>query len=561
MGGFKRSRLPGTILTNSPRKVNYEIAREGVRMQTRELIIDSFAGGGGASTGIEMAAGRSVDVAINHDHIAINMHKANHPDTKHYPDDIWSVDPREVIKGRSVGLAWFSPDCRHFSRAKGGKPVKKEIRGLAWVVLRWADRAKPRVIILENVEEFQTWGPLKNNRPCPVRKGETFKLWVSHLEALGYQVEWRVLRACDYGSPTIRKRLFIVARRDGQPIVWPDPTHGPGLIPHRTAAEIIDWGIPCPSIFTRKRPLADATLLRIARGLRKFVIEAEEPFIISTAHTKTTGRGKYNWGTREPLRTIKCSQEHGLVVPHITPYYGPKSPNENRAKSVEEPLPTQSTENRFGLITAHIAQHNKGAVGRPADAPLSTITTTGAQSPLVTAFLSKYYGKSTGQEPDKPIGTISGKNKNALVTAFINRPFGQSVGSPADAPVGTITPAGAGKVNLVQAFLLKYYGTATGQDCRDPLHSITAKARMGIVVIHGVLWQITDIGMRMLTPRELFRAQGFPESYIIDASPDGKPFTKAQQTRLVGNSVCPQAAEAVVRANYVEQVIELEGVG
>ncbi|MDH5753536.1 MAG: DNA cytosine methyltransferase [Deltaproteobacteria bacterium] len=479
------------------------------------LIIDSFAGGGGASTGIEAALGRPVDVAINHDEIALAMHEANHPGTLHDHEDMWKADPLEITGGRPVGLMWASPDCTHHSKARGGKPVKKEIRGMAWTILRWAAKTRPAVLVVENVEEFQGWGPLtRSNRPCKKRKGMTFDQWVRQLRALGYDVEWKELRACDYGSPTIRKRLFIIARSDGQAIVWPPATHGPGLIPYRTAAEIIDWSIPCPSIFERKRPLADATLRRIALGIKRFVIEAEEPFIVGTANTKTTGRGKYVWSTTEPLRTQTSTPDKALVVPYITPYYGPKSQNENRAKGVDQPLPTQTSENRFGLVTAFLAKHFGGAVGVGADKPLPTILSKGCQTQVVTSNLVKLRGTcKDGQPVTEPLPTLTG---------------------------------GGNHVAEVRAFLLKYYGTAIGQSATEPLHSLTAKARFGLVTIHGEPWQIVDIGMRMLTPRELFRAQGFPENYHIG------DFTKAAQVRLVGNSVCPQVAEAIVRANCKE---------
>ena len=520
-----------------------------------ELVVDNFAGGGGASIGVEAALGRPIDVAINHDAEAIAMHQANHPATRHVLQDLWDVDPLEATGGKPVGLAWFSPDCKHFSKAKGGKPVEKRIRSLAWIVVRWAARVKPRVIILENVEEFQTWGPLVNGRPCPRRKGMTFTQWVKHLEALGYEVDWKQLRASDYGTPTIRKRLFVIARCDGQPIVWPEPTHGPGLLPYRAAAECIDWSIPCPSIFERKRPLVPNTMRRIARGVQRFVIEAQEPFILSVAHSGTTGRGRYVWSPDEPLRTQTSFKDKALVTPFLTPYYGPKSEHENRAKSPDEPLYTQTSENRFGLVAAFLAQHNGGAVGRSAREPLATSTQRSTQIQVVAAHFQRHFGKSVGHAAGEPSATITGGGggKTSLVSSHLVKLRGTCRdGQDVRQPMPTVT-AGGWHVGEVRAFLLKYYGTAVGQDPRDPLHAVTSKARFGLVTIHGEEWQIVDIGMRMLTPRELFRAQGFSEGYVIDPEMDGKPLTKTAQIRLVGNSVCPQVARAVVEANYIER--------
>ena len=459
---------------------------------TTGLIIDSFSGGGGASTGIRLAMGRDPDIAINHDGAALAMHAANHPKTRHYCESVWAVDPRAATGGQSVALAWFSPDCKHFSKAKGGKPVDKGIRGLAWVVLRWAKQARPRVICLENVEEFQDWGPLRKVkgqwRPDPDRKGETFRMWVSHLQALGYQVEWRTLRACDYGAPTIRKRLFLVARRDGQAISWPQPTHGPGLIPYRTAAEIIDWTIPCPSIFDRKKPLADATMARIARGLEKYVYNNPAPFIVT--------------------------------------YYGAKKPGEFRGQSLDEPLRTQSTENRFGLVAPVLVRHFGQSTGQPIDCPA-------------------------------PTTTAGGGGKTALVSAFLAQHNTGVIGRRADAPLSTIMGTGSHQ-QLVQAFLMKYYGTGgQHQDCREPLHTIPTLARHALVTVHGQPHRIVDIGMRMLTPRELFRAQGFPDSYVLDPNHNGRPLSKAAQIRMCGNSVCPDVAAALVRANMATLVREV----
>tara|TARA_B100000508_G_C11451170_1_gene274152 strand:- start:368 stop:1789 length:1422 start_codon:yes stop_codon:yes gene_type:complete len=457
----------------------------------KELIVDNFAGGGGASSGIEMATGRSVDIAINHDPDAIAMHAMNHPETKHYCESVWDVNPREAVNGLPVGLCWLSPDCKHFSKAKGGKPVEKKIRGLAWVAVRWAATVKPRVIMLENVEEFKNWGPIVDGKPCPDRKGKTFQSFVRALERQGYKVEFKELRACDYGAPTIRKRLFMVARRDGMPIVWPKPTHGvPGtpevksgkLAPWRTAAECIDWSIPCPSIFERKKPLAENTLKRIAKGIQKFVIESASPFLVQTGYGERKGQS-------------------------------PRALNIN--------------------------------------APLGTVVAGGVKHALVSAFLAKHYTGVTGAPVDTPTPTVTTVDNNALVTSHIIKMRGTNIGHRADEPAHTIT-AGGLHLGEVRAFLLKYYGTNIGHPADQPLQTITTKERFGLVTIHGVDYQIIDIGMRMLQPRELFKAQGFSDDYIIDVDPSGKPISKTKQVARCGNAVPPPFAKALVEANLPE---------
>lgn len=486
-------------------------------LNVAEIIVDNFAGGGGASLGIEQATGQPVDVAINHDAQAVAMHRANHPDTVHHCEDVWHVDPREAAKGRPVGLAWFSPDCKHFSKAKGGKPVEKKIRALAWVVIRWAVTVRPRVIVLENVEEFQTWGPLVDGKPCPDRKGSTFRLWMHRLRQLGYEVEWRELRACDYGAPTIRKRLFLIARCDGEPIVWPTPSHGPGRTPYRTAAECIDWSIPCPSIFERKRPLAEATMRRIARGIQRYVIDAAEPFIVPVTHQ---GDDRCH-SSSEPLRTVTTASrgELALVAPSLVQTgYGERAGQAPRALDLEKPLGTAVAGGvKHALVSAFMAQHNTGVVGHDARLPVSTITGRGTQQQLVTSNLVKLRNNCDAQDLREPMHTVTT----------------------------------GGHFAEVRAFLLKYYDTAVGQDLLDPLHSVTTKHRFGLVTVEGVDYQIVDIGMRMLSPRELFRAQGFPDSYDIDPLFEGKRLTKTAQVRMCGNSVCPPIAEAVVRANLL----------
>jgi DNA (cytosine-5)-methyltransferase 1 len=528
----------------------------------QELIIDNFAGGGGASTGIELAIGRSVDIAINHDPAAIAMHKVNHPETKHYCESVWDVDPKEVTQGRPVALCWLSPDCKHFSKAKGGKPVDKHIRGLAWIAIRWAAAVRPRVIMLENVEEFKTWGPLlENGKPDPTRKGKTFNAFINALKRQGYKVDWRELRACDYGAPTIRKRFFLIARCDGRPIVWPKPTHGDPnsrevksgkLKPWRTAAEIIDWSLPCPSIFERERPLAENTMRRIAKGLQKFVFDNPEPFIIKVNHSSDDFRGQ---AIDEPMQTITAKNGWGIVTPFIAGVGG--RAGQSRPRSGDEPLATITTKADAALVTPIMVREFGCSVGHEVDSPLGTITAGGGgHSRLVAAFLAKHYGGNydgPGVDLNEPTPTITTKDHNAVVTSHLIKMYGTNIGSPVTDPAPTVT-AGGLHLGEVRAFLMKYYGTGTsvGQDCNEPLHTITTKDRFGLVTIHGQDYQIVDIGMRMLEPHELFAAQGFPTDYIIDRDADGKPYSKAAQVARCGNAVPPPFAEALTRANLPE---------
>jgi DNA (cytosine-5)-methyltransferase 1 len=536
-----------------------------------EIVVDLFAGGGGASTGIELALGYPPHIAINHDPEAVALHQANHPQTRHFVSDVFEVDPVAVTEGRPVGLLWASPDCKHFSKAKGGKPVSKKIRSLAWVVVKWAALVRPRVICLENVEEFQTWGPLgADNRPCPLRKGRTFKRWKSSLQQMGYTVEHRELRACDYGAPTIRKRLFLVARRDGAPVTWPEPTHAaPGTLPVKakklkpwaTAASCIDWSQACPSIFERTRELADATKRRIAKGVMRYVVEAKEPFIVPMTHTG----GDRVHSISEPLRTITTARrgELALSVPMVTKYHG-----ESAGSGGNEPFPTV-TANSFhkrpggnppmALVTAFLAQHNnhQGTIpsaGRPADAPISTITGKGCQQMLVSANLAGVgarAGQNRPRKPAEPVATITAKADTALVTSHMVKLRGSNIGSGADEPLHTVSAQGTHH-GEVRAFLIKYYGTDQDPRLEEPLHTVTTKDRYGLVIVGGEPYAIVDIGLRMLTPRELYLAQGFPANYIIDRGADGRPLTKTAQVRMCGNSVCPPLARAIVAANYSE---------
>ncbi|MHB0881635.1 DNA cytosine methyltransferase [Paenibacillus sp. SEL1] len=531
----------------------------------QEIIVDNFAGGGGASTGIELATGKSVDIAINHDSAAIAMHEANHPETEHYCESVWEVSPAEAVKGRPVGLAWFSPDCKHFSKAKGGKPVAKEIRGLAWVAVRWAATVKPRVIMLENVEEFTTWGPLTpDGYPDKKQKGRTFRAFVNALRRQGYRVEWKELRACDYGAPTIRKRLFLIARRDGRPIVWPEPTHGAPDSPEvkagkrqpwRTAAEIIDWDLPCPSIFERKKPLAENTQRRIARGIHRFVIDNPQPFIVRIGQTGF-GKDRLQYQVTDPLTTVTTKAEHLLV----TPVLGVNTSG-HPGSSPTEPLRTVTTGGHHMVVSPTLIEigYGEGPGQAPRvpglQKPLGTVVAGGRKHALVAAFLAKHYGGGyTGpsNDLDDPLSTVTTVDHNALVTSHLVKMKGTNIGQLVEEPIQTIT-AGGNHFGEVRAFLLKYYGSAdNGQTMDGPLHTITTKDRFGLVTIHGVDYQIVDIGMRMLEPHELFAAQGFPSNYIIEVDADGKRYSKSAQVARCGNAVPPPFAEALVRANLPE---------
>lgn len=515
-----------------------------------ELVVDLFAGGGGASTGIEQAIGRHVDIAVNHDPQAVSLHEANHPQTRHFVSDVFEVDPLTVTDGQPVGLLWASPDCKHFSKAKGGKPVSKKIRSLAWVVVKWAKAVSPRVICLENVEEFQTWGPLaKDGRPCPQRKGRTFQRWVAQLRNLGYQVEWRELRACDFGAPTIRKRLFLVARRDGLPIVWPEPTHGAPdslpvrqkrLKPWRTAAECIDWSIPAPSIFERTKPLADATCKRIAKGIVRYVMEAAEPFIVRTKYLEVqASQHVLKAEAHKPDATDRES------TANASPVGGPMGAGQPAAAGpIDGFIPT--------LIQTGYGERPGQAPRVPGlDKPLGTVVA-GQKHALVSAFLAKHYTGVVGSDLADPIATVTSVDHHSLVTSHMLKLRGDNVGSGTDEPLHTISAQGTHHAE-VRAFLVKYYGTDQDPQLGEPLHTVTTKDRFGLVMVKGEPYAIVDIGLRMLTPRELYRAQGFPDTYRIDTGAAGEPITKTAQVRMCGNSVCPPLAKAIVAANYSER--------
>jgi len=614
----------------------------------REIIVDNFAGGGGASTGIELATGRSVDIAINHDPNAVAMHTTNHPDTLHYCESVYEVRPKVATAGRPVALAWFSPDCRHFSKAKGAKPVEKAIRGLAWVVLRWALDVKPRVMKLENVEEFRTWGPLLAGemRPDPARAGETFEAFVGMLttgispehpalaecceflnisldsedasrlaKGLGYVVDFRELRACDYGAPTIRKRFFMVMRCDGKPIVWPEPTHGDPktpavqagkLAPWRTAAECIDWTIGAPSIFGRKKPLAENTLKRIARGIQRFVLDNPTPFIVKCNHTST--RSNYDCfrgqSLGEPLQTITKTHGYAIAVPHLTKFRTGAT-----GQDLTEPVPTitAGTSKRpggnghaLGMVEASLApfigRQFGSSIGHRADEPSATITAGGGgKSQLVTPTLIQMgYGERPGQEPrvlqlNNPLGTVTaGGNKFATVSAFLAKHYGGNYqgagvgmdepmhsvttvdhhaavtshlvklrgtcrdGQRTDAPMPTITAGGTHVGEVKTLLAVDAYDEQRAEEALEFLREYCGPDSTGLVTIDGIVYRIVDIGMRMLQPHELYRAQGFPEWYIIDRDYRGVKYAKDKQVARCGNAVPPPFAEALVRANLPE---------
>lgn len=496
----------------------------------RGLVVDLFAGGGGASVGLEAALGRPVDIAINHDAVALAVHKLNHPETRHLTADIWEVRPREAVGGRPVAVLWASPDCTHFSIAKGNVPRKQNIRSLAWAVVRWARDVRPAVIFLENVSEFRGWGPLgKDGRPDKSRMGATFVRWCRELKRLGYVVDYRVLDASLYGAPTRRRRLFLVARRDGRPVAWPEQTHGPGRLRVHTAAECIDWSRPCPSIFERERPLAEKTLWRIAEGIRRFVLDTPQPFIVQVNHGKYDARVQ---PVTDPLTTVTATQRsHGLVVPSLIQMgYGED-------------------------------KHRNGGRGQKPrvldlDQPLGTVVAGGRKHALVAAFLAKHFGGVVGHELGRPIGAVTARDHHSLAAATLVKLRGTNTAADVREPAPTIT-AGGFHLGEVRAFLTTYYSEGSvGQRVDAPLRTVTAKHRLGLVTVEGVDYQIVDIGMRMLEPEELLRAQfgRFAPSYDLSAAR-----TKSAKVRLIGNSVCPEIAEAIVRANLPTATITAKG--
>lgn len=584
------------------------------------LIVDNFAGGGGASTGIELATGRAVNIAINHDAAAILMHRTNHPFTKHLQASVWDVDPVEVCAGRHVGLAWFSPDCKHFSKAKGAALVDRNIRGLAWIELRWAARVRPDLMITENVEEFLTWGPVRKGKPVKSKAGQTFRKWKRQLEDLGYTVEWQVLNAADYGTPTTRKRLVIIARCDGKPIIWSERTHAPRdseevrrgeLRPWRSAAEIIDWSLPCPSIFATKaeiaaeyglkavRPLADNTLRRVIRGVDKFTIKSSKPFIVPVGYGERKGQAPRVHDVDAPLPTAVSTVKHNVCEPLIAPVTFSNTCNSVGAPA-DCPIHTIRTGGGGGqilsaaqLIQYHTEQtENVRAAGL--DAPINTVDASNRYG-LVTAGLVEYYGNGQPLDVAEPMHTATSHDREALTTAIM-QPFHaggyHGRGNSPEEPVNTITSSGA--QTLVCAHVCKFKGTNLGQAATEPLETITAHASYAavhtkviryaagvdlrhwpeirallnrycgytladdevlLISIDGRWYYIADIGLRMLSPRELYRAMGFPEDYRIETDYLGNPYPKTEQVARCGNAVCPPMAAAVVRANWPEVAV------
>ena len=524
----------------------------------RELVVDNFAGGGGASTGMELALGYPVDIAVNHDADAIAMHKVNHPYTRHFQEDVFAIDPERVTGGRAVGIAWFSPDCKHFSRAKGGKPVDKKIRGLSWVVLRWAmSSVAPRVIFMENVPEIKTWCPLieidGQMRPDPAREGETFNGFVAmltggiekehpaFLEAceflkiepdsedgdrlaagLGYAVSWKEMKACDYGAPTIRNRFYLIARRDGQPIVFPEPTHGKGRKPYRTAAECIDWSLPCPSIFGRKKELAENTLRRIARGLDKFVLRNASPYIMCN------NTNNVPHGVNEPLPTQTTGNRNYLCAPSLIQYHSEQGKGEVRGQELNKPIMTIDGSPRYAMSACYLTKYFSGErqAGASLSEPAPTVTAID-HSALAAANLLHYYGGADhASRVDNPLPTVTTLPRHYIVKTYLQKiDAAQDFGNWAN----------------VREILNKYAGYSIATD------------EILIMEIDGERYFISDIGMRMLKARELMLAQGFPSDYIIDIeSHIGKRYSEAKQIARMGNAVCPPVAEALVRANCAE---------
>ena len=606
------------------------------------LIVDNFAGAGGASVGIELAMGRPVSIAVNHDEAAVMLHRENHPWTRHFREDVFAVDPVKECGGKRVRLAWFSPDCKHFSRAKGAALVDRKIRGLAWVVLRWAGTVHPDVILLENVPEFVTWGPVRKGKPVKSKAGQTYRKWYKQLSDLGYRIETRELCAANYGVPTIRTRFYLIARRDGQPIRWPQQTHGKrdseavragNMQPWKPAADCIDWSLPCYSIFESKeeirkkhrakvvRPLAENTMARVARGLDKFVVKSAEPFIVpnNTGNTPrpvsdpvptvTTGgrnilavpflnQHKFNnvpQDVESPLTTVTAVGAHELVSPCLIQYHTERE-ERVRGQAMTEPLMTVDASNRYGLIAGYLTQYfgGEGHFHSVSD-PLATATTKDREN-LAAAYLTEYFGNAAdGLGLRDPLHTVTARDREGLTIAHIHQFFGGADGTDARAPLPTVTSWDHNALELAHLAHFKGNGKAAGhegQDPREPMRTVTAvdgqfaevrtvvvRAESGAELFHwpevrellnrycgyglkadevllirilGAWYFISDVGLRMLTPRELARAMGFPDDYIIERFADGKPVPRSQQVAKIGNAVCPRVAEALVRANLPE---------
>lgn len=555
------------------------------------ISIDKFAGGGGASEGIYMATGEHPFAAVNHDPVATAVHAINHPSTRHFCEDVYEVDPLHVSQGRPCAYLWASPDCTYHSKARGGAPIRDvKRRDLAMeLVDRWIPQIKPLCLTLENVEEFADWGPLdENGLIIKEARGELFKNFIYKLEKLGYRVEWRFLRACDYGAPTMRRRLYVIARCDDQPIVWPEPSHGAPasaevisgrLEPWKSAADCIDFSIPCPSIFASsrqikeqygiiaRRPLKEATMRRIFRGLKKYVLDNPEPYIVPFVATYYGRKGKSDFrgsAISQPLATQTTENRFSLIAPYLqhVQHGGAKNANRVGGMPIDEPCRTITAQPKGGgmalvapVITspAHSASTGRAEYIWGPEDPLRTITATASHA-LVAANIACYHGQSVAAGCNAPLGTLLTKEHHALVTSHLAKMRGGNIGQQLDLPLQTIT-AGGTHFAQVRAFLMKYYSEG-GQDqhINRPLDTITTKGRFGVVMVHGQPYAIVDIGMRMLQPRELARATGFPESYIIEFGAEGWldriHITKTEQVRLIGNAVCPDVAAAIVRANW-----------
>ncbi|MCH7300053.1 DNA cytosine methyltransferase [Pseudomonas capeferrum] len=584
----------------------------GFDPQDDEIVVDFFCGGGGAGTGLEMGLGRPVTVAKNHSPAAISMHTANHPAARHFTTDVFEGDPDEECQGRAVGWFHMSPDCTHHSQAAGGQPRKREIRNLSWIGLKWAGKKAPRVISLENVKQILQWGPLIAKRdkatgrvmkldgtvaavgervpvqqqflvPDPKRRGITWRRFVQLLEGIGYQVEWRIIKACDFGAPTSRERLFMIARCDGQPIVWPEPTHAKnptkGQPKWRTAADCIDWSVPSKSIFGRKKDLAAATLRRVAKGMKKFVLDNPQPFIVPIANWS----GELAQSAEEPLRTVTSWPRGGsfaMASPTLVQTgYGEREGQQPRAPGLDQPLGTVVAGGvKHALASAHLVKFRFNSEGSAVTDPVPTVTSGGNYKRpagaahamgMCTAFIEQANGgfnTTPAKGADEPLTTVTNTgSQQRLVTASLATLRRNCVGRTVNEPVPTMT-AGAEHHALVEyklspeheegalrvaAFLISYYGTENTSACDAPAPTVTTKDRLGLVTVfvRGTPYVIVDICLRMLQPHELYRAQGFPASYIIDKGADGKPFTKTEQVHMCGNSVSPPPMAALARAN------------
>lgn len=619
-----------------------------------KLTVDLFAGGGGASTGIEQATRRHVDIAVNHDPDAIGMHEINHPQTKHFTCDVFEVDPIKATEGRPVGYLHASPDCTHHSQALGGQPRSRKIRSLAWAVHKWVGKTRPDLVTLENVKQMMLWAPLVAKRdkatgrvvrvdgsvaamgervpvgdqwlvPCPKRTGRNWTHFIDGLWALGATaVQWKVIVNADLGAHSTRERLYLIARFDGEPIVWPKQTHSkkpkPGMKRWEPAADCIDWSVKGRSIFGRAKPLADATLRRISYGMQKYVLGVAEPFIVPATHTDASNRAR---AISEPVPTVTAANRGELML--LAPTLVPVTHTHTTAFDPSNPLRTITTAKggETAVAAATLIQvgygERQGQDPRALDlnGPLGTVVAGGVKHAVSAAYLV-HAGHGEGRGPTKrrsggandvrgPVGTItaSGSGGQSLAAAFMVQANGgfndtpardlrspvstvttsgsqqqlvaahltalrkHSVGNDARDPLTTVTANGRHHA-LVEyhlsreqedgalrcaAFLMRYHGTG-GQwaDLRDPMTTVTTRDRLALVTVwlKGEPWVIVDIWLRMLLPRELYNAQDFPSTYVIDRTAAGKPLTKTAQVRMCGNSVSPLPMRLIVAANFHE---------